>query len=93
MAAVNPDGYAQAVRALGAGLLRTDAARVTAPSLVAVGAQDVVTPPPNAEAVAHALRRCRPLVLVPDAGHALPQEAPALVAGLLETLIQDVSHG
>jgi len=93
MAAIDPDGYAQAVRALGAGLLRADAARVTAPSLVAVGARDVVTPPVNAEAVKHALQHCGPMVVVPDAGHALPQEAPAIVARLLETLIQDVSHG
>ena len=91
MAAVNPAGYAQAVRALATGTLLDDAARVAAPSLVAVGSEDVVTPPANARAVRDVLVKARPLVLVPDAGHALPQEAPAAVAGLLTTLMTEVS--
>ncbi|HEX2492263.1 MAG TPA: alpha/beta fold hydrolase, partial [Steroidobacter sp.] len=48
MSSVDTEGYIQAVRALGTGDLLADAARVFAPSLVAVGAQDVVTPPQNA---------------------------------------------
>ena len=86
MAAVNPAGYAQAVRALGAGKLLEDAANITIPSLVAVGVEDVVTPTANARAVHDALRNPGPLMLVPDAGHALPQEAPVLVANLLTEL-------
>jgi pimeloyl-ACP methyl ester carboxylesterase len=87
MAAVRPTGYAQAVRALGAGDIIADARRIEAPALVAVGAEDVVTPPPGARAVHAALPHARPLREIPEAGHALPQEAPAIVAQLLEDLV------
>jgi pimeloyl-ACP methyl ester carboxylesterase len=88
MAAVGLGGYAQAVRALGAGDLIGDAAAIAAPTLVAVGAQDVVTPPENAQRLRDALRRAEPLSIVADSGHALPQEAPALAADLLSTFIR-----
>ena len=87
MAAVHPAGYAQAVRALGAGDLLADAARIAAPVLVAVGMHDVVTPPAGARAVFAALVHGLRLVEVPDAGHALPQEFPAVVARLLAELV------
>lgn len=88
MAAVHPAGYAQAVRALGAGDLVADAARIDAPCLVAVGAEDVVTPPANAARLHGALRRpIGALRLLPDCGHALPQEAPAAAAALLEEIL------
>ena len=88
MAAVRPAGYAQAVRALGAGDLLADAARIAAPALVAVGAQDVVTPPTGAHAVFAVLRQGLRFVEVADAGHAFPQEVPATVAGLLAELVE-----
>src|SRR5262249_11111747 len=47
MSSVDTEGYVQAAHALGAGDLLADAARIFAPALVAVGAQDVVTPPQN----------------------------------------------
>jgi pimeloyl-ACP methyl ester carboxylesterase len=83
MAAVRLPGYAQAVRALGGGTLLADAARIAAPTLVAVGAEDVITPPANARAVWDALRHGVALEIVTEAGHALPQEAPARVAQLI----------
>ena len=86
MAAVHPSGYAQAVRALGAGDLLADAPRVSAPTIIAVGTQDVVTPPANAQAIFTALPHADRLVEVPGAGHALPQEAPEAVAELLAQL-------
>lgn len=89
MGAVNPAGYAQAVRALGAGTLLADAALLALPALVSVGAEDVVAPPANAREVHAALQRPLPFELVPEAGHALPQEKPALVAGLLERLCRE----
>jgi pimeloyl-ACP methyl ester carboxylesterase len=92
MAAVNPGGYAQAVRALGAGDLLADAARITAPSIVAVGAEDVVTPPANARGAHEALAHSIGLHEIADAGHALPQEEPAAVARLLMQLIEQ-THG
>jgi pimeloyl-ACP methyl ester carboxylesterase len=88
MAALNPPGYAQAVRALGAGDLLADIACVTAPTLVAVGEQDVVTPPDNARSAYAAVRHAAGYHEIPDAGHALPQEYPNAVAGLLMPLIE-----
>lgn len=84
MGAVNLPGYADAVHALGAGDLLADAARLAMPALVASGAEDVVTPPGNAQALHAALPAGSALHPVPGAGHALPQESPAAVAALLQ---------
>ncbi len=92
MAAVNPAGYAQAVQALGAGDLLADAALVAAPALVAVGAQDVITPPDGARAAAAALPHAAGCHLIPAAGHALPQEAPQAVADLVARFIEEHAH-
>jgi pimeloyl-ACP methyl ester carboxylesterase len=92
MGNVRMPGYAQAVRALGAGMLLADVAHIAAATLVAVGEEDVVTPPANAHAVHAALPRTQDLVLVPDAGHALPQEAPAVIAQLLGTLTREAGN-
>jgi pimeloyl-ACP methyl ester carboxylesterase len=86
MAAVNPAGYAQAVRALGAGDLLADAARITLPALVAIGAEDIVTPPDNARRLHAALPSPGALTLLPACGHAMAQEAPAATAALLKAL-------
>lgn len=93
MAALHPAGYAQAVHALGAGDLLADAARITAPTLVAVGAEDLVTPPANARAVHAALPDPLAMAELPDAGHALPQELPGDVAHLLAPLLGTALHG
>jgi pimeloyl-ACP methyl ester carboxylesterase len=92
MAAVNPAGYAQAVRALGAGDLIGNAAMITAPTIVAVGAEDVVTPPANARALHAALANAVDYREIAKAGHALPQQAPAAVAAVLTQLIE-ACHG
>lgn len=86
MAAVNPAGYAQAVRALGAGDLLADAARIDLPALVATGAEDVVTPPDNARALHAALPAPGALTMLPACGHAMAQEAPAAAMALLKGL-------
>lgn len=90
MAAVNVPGYVQAVRALGAGDLLTDCSAITAPALVAVGAEDAVTPPANARAVFSALPRGVAFREIRGAGHALPQENPVAVAQLLSELMEYV---
>jgi pimeloyl-ACP methyl ester carboxylesterase len=92
MAAVNVSGYVQAVRALGAGDLLAECSAITAPALVAVGAEDAVTPPANARAVFSALARGVAFHEIRGAGHALPQEKPAAVAQLLSELMEYV-HG
>lgn len=92
MAAVRRDGYAQAVRALGAGDLLADAKSIASPTLVAVGAEDVVTPPANARLLHQTLRNPISFKEVADCGHALPQEAPEAVAAALGELFQQVAH-
>jgi pimeloyl-ACP methyl ester carboxylesterase len=92
MALVKPEGYAQAVRALGASDLLADAARIARPALVACGAQDVVTPPDNARALHAALPAGSALHLIPEAGHAMPQEAPDALAALLVAAVE-AAHG
>lgn len=88
MAAVNPGGYVQAVRALGAGDLLADTARIAAPTMVAVGAEDLITPPANARSAYAALGNAAGYHEIADAGHALPQEQPATVANLLAQLAE-----
>lgn len=88
MAAVDPVGYMQAARALGAGDLLADAPHLSMNTLVAVGAHDVITPPANARKLYDILPRPTGFHEIPDAGHALPQENPAAVARLLVNLIE-----
>jgi pimeloyl-ACP methyl ester carboxylesterase len=88
MSSVNPEGYVQAARALGGGDLLADAVRVYAPALVAVGARDVVTPPANARRAQQALAGACVYHEIEDAGHALPQELPQIVAALLNGLVE-----
>lgn len=87
MAAVHPAGYIQAVRALGAGDLVADAARLSQPALVAVGTLDRITPPPGARRLHVAMHRDTRYHEIEGAGHALPQELPQTVAGLLAELV------
>jgi pimeloyl-ACP methyl ester carboxylesterase len=87
MAAIHPKGYAQAVWALGSGDLIRDLKKINAPTIIAVGDLDVVTPP---DKVASARGHLRDLVgyrLVAGAGHALPQEQPGTIADCLIQLI------
>jgi pimeloyl-ACP methyl ester carboxylesterase len=93
MGSVHLDGYAQAVHALGAGDLLASAMAIAAPVMVAVGAKDVVTPPDNARALHAALTHPAGFHEIPDAGHALPQEQPAIVAKLLAGFIAEHAHG
>jgi pimeloyl-ACP methyl ester carboxylesterase len=57
--------------------------RISAPTLVAVGADDVATPLPRSEAIAAAVPGAR-LEVIPDAGHCSSIEQPERVADLLE---------
>lgn len=52
--------------------------KITVPTAVIVGADDVVTPPAEAEAMAEMLPQCN-LTLIPSAGHMAPIEQPAAV--------------
>jgi pimeloyl-ACP methyl ester carboxylesterase len=43
----------------------------------------VVTPPANAHALLVPLRKAAPVREIAGAGHALPQEQPSIIAGLI----------
>jgi pimeloyl-ACP methyl ester carboxylesterase len=92
MGAVHPAGYIQAVRALGAGQLLADAASIAAPTLVAVGTHDQITPPANARRAYAALGNGAGFHEIPGAGHAVSQEEPAAVARLLAQIVESPAH-
>ncbi len=86
MSKVSLPGYGQAARMLASGRLLDDAERLSVPTDVIVGAEDRVTPPDGARRAHAALRgaaRGR-LTLLPEAGHAIYQQAPARFAAALE---------
>jgi pimeloyl-ACP methyl ester carboxylesterase len=86
MATVTQPGYGQAVHALACGDLLSDAAHVTAPTLVLTGSGDLVTPPAASKSVYEVLRASRrcpqaEFAELQDAGHAAYFEAPdAIIA-------------
>jgi pimeloyl-ACP methyl ester carboxylesterase len=86
MSKVTMPGYVQAARMLASGRLLDDIERLSVPTDVIVGAEDVVTPPDGARRAHGALpaRYRGKLTLVPEAGHALYQQAPAAFAALLD---------
>jgi pimeloyl-ACP methyl ester carboxylesterase len=92
MAAVHLGGYIQAVHALGAGQLLLDARSIDAPTIVAVGTRDVITPPANASELHSALPRAVGFHQIANAGHALPQEEPAVLAALLARTAETMAH-
>lgn len=93
MAAVHPDYYIDAAHALGVGDLIADAQTYSGPTLVGVGAEDVVTPVGNAIRLHAAMQDADPLFVVPRAGHALPQEDPLAVAQRLARFAKERVHG
>jgi pimeloyl-ACP methyl ester carboxylesterase len=88
MAELQLASYAQAVRALGAGNLVADLARISAPAMVVVGSKDVITPPEQARTASAAFRQTVIFHEIADAGHAMPQEQPVAIAGLLSQLVE-----
>jgi pimeloyl-ACP methyl ester carboxylesterase len=92
MAAVDPAGYRQAFAALAAGNLFADLAQIAAPTLIAVGAEDVVTPPEGSRRAYAQLRSAAGLHEIAGAGHACPQEAPAALAALLAHMVTEAAN-
>jgi pimeloyl-ACP methyl ester carboxylesterase len=62
------------------------AAKVRCPSLVVVGARDIMAPPKNAKELIRALADVR-VVELPDCGHALMAERPDAVLDALRTFV------
>lgn len=90
MAGVRHGGYRQAAGMLATGRLLDDAERLQVKTDVIVGSQDVVTPP---EAARRAHAALRPqwrgaLTIIPDAGHAVYQQAPGAFAAALRAAIE-----
>jgi pimeloyl-ACP methyl ester carboxylesterase len=93
MASARQPGYGQAVHALASGDLLADAPKLAMPTLVAVGAEDLVTPPAGARRVHAALPDARGYAEIAHAGHALPQQAPDATARLLRPWLAEVADG
>jgi len=62
--------------------------KITAPTLVAVGDEDVATVPTRAESIAAAINGAK-LVIIPRAGHALTLEAPAAVTDVIAAFLEE----
>lgn len=98
MSAINFEGYAQAVYALSAGTLAQSASEVALPSLVLVGAGDTVTPFEQGEGAHRGFMQKTPSLLhrikqIAGAGHALPQQKAAVVAGEVEAFLDQLAPG
>jgi 3-oxoadipate enol-lactonase len=61
--------------------------RITAPTLILVGDEDVATPRAKAERIAAAIAGSR-LVTIPRAGHSSPVEEPALVTAAIDQFLR-----
>jgi pimeloyl-ACP methyl ester carboxylesterase len=64
---------------------------ITAPALVVVGAEDALTPPADAAAMAAAIPQAR-MATIPAAGHLSPLENPAAVNAALRELIRRIGQ-
>lgn len=64
---------------------------ITVPTLVAVGAEDPITPPAVAEAMASAIPGAGPAVVIPDAAHLMPLEAAEAFNPFLLEFLRGVS--
>lgn len=83
MSRVIPHGYAQATHLLANTDLASDLARYRGRLSIAVGADDVITPPEACERLA--LAAATNLQVVPRAGHAGYIEAPAAYTAIIDT--------
>jgi 3-oxoadipate enol-lactonase len=66
--------------------IQAELSRITAPTLVVVGADDVATPVDKAEAIVAAIEGSR-LEVVPDAGHSSTIEQPEALSDLIEAFV------
>ena len=93
MSEVKMPGFAQSSRMLSTGDLVSDATLIQAATLVLVGEQDEVTKPATCEHIYDALLAASPALghrfeLIADAGHAVVQERPDVVAELIESHLE-----
>ncbi|MGW8333420.1 bifunctional 3-oxoadipate enol-lactonase/4-carboxymuconolactone decarboxylase PcaDC [Streptomyces sp. NPDC055897] len=79
---VDPEAYAVCCEILAGLDLRPELARITAPTLVLAGRDDLATPPPHARELADGIRDAQ-LVELPRAGHLANVERPRAVTDAL----------
>ena len=91
MAAVRPDGYAQAARMLASGDVRADIARLPTgmPVQILYGDADVITQPARNVEIA-AVRPQAPVHVIAGGGHAVYLEKPETFNDLLSRFIVSV---
>jgi 3-oxoadipate enol-lactonase len=70
-----------------AGIAQSELSRITAPTLVIVGDEDVATTPEKAQQLVAAIRGAR-LVTIPRAGHSSTREQPAPVTAAIESFLR-----
>jgi len=86
-----PAGVASGLRGLADRRdVRAELAKIDVPALVAVGTDDVVTPPEGARAMAQAIPGAL-LAVIPNAGHMAPFEQPEATNVALRKLIRKVN--
>jgi pimeloyl-ACP methyl ester carboxylesterase len=91
MARTSPLGVAGALRGMAIRADRTaDLSRITLPTLVLAGADDLLIPVEESRRMAAALPHAQ-LVEIPDAGHLAPVEAPAAVNSAMLTFLQSLA--
>lgn len=88
----DPDGYAGTCATLRDSDLTAEIPRISAPTLVVVGADDRSTPVDLVRACAAAIPGARFEVLA-DAGHIPSIEQPAALASLMLNFLEEVGHG
>jgi 3-oxoadipate enol-lactonase/4-carboxymuconolactone decarboxylase len=84
---IEPAGYGRCCEALGAMDIRDRLAKITAPTLVLVGAEDPVTPPAMAEDIRQRIAGAE-LVILPKAAHLISVESPVAVAAHLRGFLE-----
>ena len=72
------------------GGIHAELSRISAPTLVVVGEEDVATPPAKAEKIVSAIRGAK-LARIPHAGHSSTVEQPAAVNEAIEAFLATVS--
>ena len=87
MEATSPKGIAGALRTMaGRPDRRDDLTKIEVPTLVLVGAEDLISPPTEAQAIADSMTDSR-FAVIPEAGHMAPWENPEGVnAAILDFL-------
>ena len=91
MRLTSPMGIAGALRGMASRPDRTaDLGRITLPTLVLAGAEDVLTPPDGMRRLAGAMPNAR-FVEIPDAGHLAPLENPAAANEAMLQFLQSLA--